>query len=191
MIKQLRESTGAGILDCKKALDACDGDMERAQSILREKGFVAAAKKAGRVTRQGLIEAYVHMGKAAALVELNCETDFVARTTEFKNLAHDLAMQVVALRPQYVRPADIPADVLENEKRKYRAQLADQKKPEDVVEKIVEGKLVKFYAEVCLLHQPFIKDEEHTVEDVIKEYIAKTGENIVLRRFARMELNEQ
>lgn len=190
MVKQLRESTGAGVLDCKKALDACSGDMARAQDILREKGLAAAAKKANRATTQGLVEAYVHMGRVAALVELDCETDFVARMPEFRELAHDLAMQVVAARPQYVRPEDIPADVLDKEKHIYRVQLADQKKPEAVIEKITEGKLAKFYAEVCLLKQPFIKDQEKVVEDVIKAKIAKTGENIVLRRFVRMELGE-
>jgi elongation factor Ts len=190
MVKQLRESTGAGVLACKKALDACGGDIARAQDILREKGLAAAAKKANRATSQGLVEAYVHMGRVAALVELNCETDFVARMPEFKELAHDLAMQVVAARPQYVRPEDIPADVLEKEKHIYRAQLAEQKKPEAVIEKIAEGKLAKFYADVCLLKQPFIKDQEKVVEDVIKAKVAKTGENIVLRRFVRMELGE-
>jgi elongation factor Ts len=164
--------------------------MDRAQDILREKGLAAAAKKANRAATQGLVEAYVHMGRVAALVELNCETDFVARMPEFRELAHDLAMQVVAARPQYVRPEDIPADVLEKEKHIYRVQLADQKKPEAVIEKITEGKLAKFYAEVCLLKQPFIKDHEKVVEDVIKAKIAKTGENIVLRRFVRMELGE-
>jgi len=190
MVKQLRESTGAGVLACKKALDACGGDIARAQDILREKGLAAAAKKANRATSQGLVEAYVHMGRVAALVELNCETDFVARMPEFKELAHDLAMQVVAARPQYVRPEDIPADVLEKEKHIYRAQLAEQKKPEAVIEKITEGKLAKFYADVCLLKQPFIKDQEKVVEDVIKAQVARTGENIVLRRFVRMELGE-
>lgn len=191
MVKQLREATGAGILACKKALESCDGNMDRAQEILREKGLAAAEKKATRETRQGLIEAYVHMAKVAALVELNCETDFVARTSEFKELAHNLAMQVVAARPRYVKPEDVPAEVVEHEKHIYRAQMADEKKPEAVLEKIAEGKLVKFYAEVCLLNQPFIRDPNKNVEDVIKEAIAKTGENIVLRRFMRMELGEQ
>jgi elongation factor Ts len=190
MVKQLRETTQAGILDCKKALDACGGDMERATEKLREKGLIAAAKKADRVASWGLIEAYVHLGKAAALVELNCETDFVARLPEFKELAHDLAMQVVASKPEYVRPEDIPAEVLESKRRVYRAEALDLKKPEAMVEKIIEGKLVKFYADVCILHQPFIKDQEKVVGDVIKERIAKTGENIVLRRFCRLEMGE-
>jgi len=191
MIKQLREATQAGILDCKKALEACGGDMERATEKLREKGLISAAKKADRVASNGLIEAYVHMGKAAALVELNCETDFVARLPEFKELAHDLAMQVVAAKPEYVRPEDIPAELLESKRRIYRAEALDQKKPEAMLERIIEGKLSKFYADVCILHQPFIKDQEKIVQDVIKERIAKTGENIVLRRFVRFELSEQ
>jgi len=191
MIKQLREATQAGILDCKKALEACGGDMERATEKLREKGLISAAKKADRVASNGLIEAYVHMGKAAALVELNCETDFVARLPEFKELAHDLAMQVVAAKPEYVRPEDIPAELLESKRRIYRAEALDQKKPEAMLERIVEGKLSKFYVDVCILHQPFIKDQEKIVQDVIKERIAKTGENIVLRRFVRFELSEQ
>jgi len=191
MIKQLRETTQAGILDCKKALEACGGDMERAAEKLREKGLISAAKKADRVASNGLIDAYVHMGKAAALVELNCETDFVARLPEFKELAHDLAMQVVAAKPEYVRPEDIPAELLESKRRIYRAEALDQKKPEAMLERIIEGKLSKFYADVCILHQPFIKDQEKIVQDVIKERIAKTGENIVLRRFVRFELSEQ
>ena len=191
MVKQLRAATQAGVLDCKKALEACGGDMERATEKLREKGLISAAKKADRVASNGLIEAYVHMGKAAALVELNCETDFVARLPEFKELAHDLAMQVVAAKPQYVKPEDIPAELLESKRRIYRAEALDQKKPEAMVEKIIEGKLGKFFADVCILNQPFIKDQDKVVQDVIKERIAKTGENIVLRRFARLELDER
>jgi len=188
MIKELREITGAGILDCKEALEAADCNLERAQRALREKGLARAAKKADRVAEQGLIEAYVHMGKAGALVELNCETDFVARTAEFQNLAHDLAMQVVATRPQYVRPEDIPEAVLEAQKAKYREEVAAQNKPDHIVEKIIEGKLRKFYEEACILNQPFIKDEDQTVQDVITAAVAKMGENIVLRRFTHLEL---
>lgn len=190
MVKELRESTGAGVLDCKKALVSAAGDMDRACTILREKGLAGAVKKASRTANQGLIEAYVHMGKAAALVELNCETDFVARTPDFKALAHDLAMQVVASRPQYVRPEDVPAEVVEKEKAIYRAQIADQNKPEAVVEKIAEGKLAKFFEEVCILKQPTIRDPNVSVEDSIKAQIAKTGENIVLRRFVRFEIGQ-
>ncbi|MGQ9492700.1 MAG: translation elongation factor Ts [Anaerolineae bacterium] len=190
MIKELRELTGAGVLDCKKALESAHGDMARAQEILREKGLAIAARKADRVAKEGLVESYVHMGRVGALVELNCETDFVARLPEFKQLAHDLAMQVVATNPQYLRPEDIPSEVVENEKRRYLAQMADQNKAAHVLDDIVENKLQRFYAEVCLLSQLFIKDENRTVQDIINEKIAATGENIVLRRFVRMELGE-
>jgi len=191
MIKELREKTGAGVLDCRKALETCEGDMTRAQQMLYDKGLAAAARKAERETKQGLIDAYVHLGRAAALVEVNCETDFVARTARFKELAHNLAMQVVASRPQYVRPEDIPTDVLEKQRSAYQAQLESQGKPAHVLQEIVEGKLKKFYAEVCLLHQPYIRDQEKTVQDIVNEVVATTGENIVVRRFARLELNEQ
>ncbi|MBM4431455.1 MAG: elongation factor Ts [Chloroflexi bacterium] len=191
MIKELREKTGAGVLDCRKALESAAGDLARAQQILYDKGLAAAARKAERETKQGLIEAYVHLGKAAAIVELNCETDFVARTAAFKELAHNLAMQVVALRPQYVRPEDIPADVLEKERAAYRAQLEGQDKPDHLLAEIIEKKLLKFYTEVCLLNQSYIRDQEKTVQDVVNEVVAATGENIVVRRFARLELNEQ
>jgi len=170
MVKELRELSGAGVMDCKKTLEATGGDLKRAQEILREKGLAVAAKKAERVARQGLVESYVHMGKIGALVELNCETDFVARTPEFKELAHALAMQVVGAQPQCVKPEDIPAAVLEEQKRACGDNLE------------------KFYAEVCLLKQVSIKDPSKTVQDMINEAIAKTGENIVLRRFARFEL---
>jgi len=191
MIKELREKTSAGVLDCKKALLACDGDPKRAQELLREKGLAVVNKKASRVAKEGLVEAYSHLGKAASIIELNCETDFVARTPEFKELAHEIAMQVVAARPTYLKPEDVPAEVLEAEKRIYRAQMADQKKPEQVLEKIIEGKLKNFYAENCLVNQLYIKDQTRTVQDLINDRIAKTGENIVLRRFARIELGEE
>ncbi len=191
MVKQLREATGAGILDCKKALQEADGDMERAVEILREWGIAKAAKKVGREAREGIIGYYVHMGgKMAAIVEVNCETDFVARTPEFQQLAKDLAMQVVAARPRYVSREDVPEEVLEKEKSILRAQLADSGKPPQIVERIIEGKLNKWFEEVCLLEQPFIRDEDKTVGDLIKEHIAKLGENIVVRRFARFEVGE-
>jgi elongation factor Ts len=190
MIKELRELTGAGVLDCKEALEATGGDMERAQQLLVERGVARAARRAEREAKEGLIEAYLHMGKAGALLELNCETDFVARTDEFKTLAHDLAMQIVGARAQYLSPDDVPAEIVEEEKRRYRAEVAALNKPPHVVEQIVENKLQKFYQDVCLLLQPFIKDEAKTVQDLINEAIATTGENIVLRRFARMELGE-
>jgi elongation factor Ts len=170
MIKELRVLTGAGILECKKALEAANGDLDRAREILREKGLAVAAKKADRVARQGLVESYVHHGRIGALVELNCETDFVARTPEFKELAHALAMQIVGAQPQYVKPEDIPAAVLEEQKRNCGDDLD------------------KFYGEVCLLKQISIKDQNKTVQDMVNEAITRTGENIVLRRFARFEL---
>jgi elongation factor Ts len=188
MIKELREHTGAGVLDCKEALEAAGGDVKRAQQILIEKGVAKAARRAEREAKQGLIEAYLHMGKVGALLELNCETDFVARTDEFKALAHDLAMQVVGARPQYLSPEDIPAEVVEEQRQQYQAETAALNKPPHVVEQIVQNKLEKFYQETCLLNQPFIKDEDKTVQDLINEAIAATGENIVLRRFTRMEL---
>ncbi len=191
LVKQLRQATGAGILDCRKALDEAEGDIERAAEILREWGIAKASKKLGREAREGLIGTYVHMGgKMAGMVEVNCETDFVARTEEFQTLAHDLAMQVVAARPQYVSRDDVPAEIVEREKAIVRTQLADSGKPENIVERIIEGKLNKWFQEVCLLEQPFIKDEEKTVGDLIKEHIARLGENIVIRRFARFEVGE-
>ncbi len=191
MVKQLREATGAGVLDCKKALQEANGDMERAVEILREWGIAKAAKKVGREAREGVIGHYVHMGgKMAAIVEVNCETDFVARTPEFQELAKNLAMQVVAARPRWVRREDIPEEVIEKEKSILRAQLADDNKPPHIVERIIEGKLNKWFEEVCLLEQPFIRDEDKTVGDLIQEHIAKLGENIVVRRFARFEIGE-
>ena len=192
MVKELRQTTGSGILDCKKALEHSDGDLDKAIQYLREKGLAKAASKAGRATKEGLIEAYVHAGsRVASLVELNCESDFVARTEEFKELAHNLAMQVVASRPQYVTPEDIPEEVLEQEKSIYRAQMAEEGKPPHIIDKIVEGKLNKFYEEVCLVNQPFIKDDDKTVEQLVLEMIAKLGENIVIKRFVRFELGEE
>jgi elongation factor Ts len=190
-IKQLRAMTGAGVLECRKALEEAGGDMNKAVEILREKGVAKAAKKADREAHEGIIGHYVHTGaRVAALVELNCETDFVARTPEFQQLAHDLAMQVVAASPQYIRPEDIPPEVLEREKAIYRAQLADSGKPAEVIEKVVEGKLQKFYEEACLLNQPFIKDGNITVGELITQAIAKMGENIVVRRFVRFSVGE-
>jgi len=189
MIKDLRETSGAGVLDCKKALEASGGDLEKARVFLQEKGLAAAAKKASREANEGLIEAYVHAGgRVGALIELGCETDFVARLEGFKELAHDLAMQIVAANPLCLTPEDIPPHVLEQEKTTYRIQAREQGKPEQLLDRIVEGKLQKYYQEVCLLGQPFIKNDELTVQDVIAQMIAKVGENIVVRRFARFEL---
>jgi elongation factor Ts len=192
MVKTLRQTTGAGVLDCKKALEATSGDFDKAVKHLRDKGLDAAAKKAGRVANEGLIDAYIHAGgRQGALVELNCETDFVARTPEFRQLAHDLAMQIVASRPHYLAPEDIPPEVLEAKLGEYRAQALAEGKPEQIVDRIVEGRLQKFLNENCLLKQPFIKDDGITVGELIKQAIATLGENIVVRRFARYELVEE
>lgn len=188
-VKELREATGAGILDCKEALEASNGDFEQAVAYLREKGMAAAAKRATREAKEGLIGSYIHAGsKVGALVEVNCETDFVAHTDEFRELAHDLAMQVVAAKPSYLVPDEIPAEVLEEEKATYRAQMAESGKPEQIVERIVEGKLQKFYEEACLMEQPFIKDTAITVRELVQQMNALLGENIVVRRFARFEI---
>ncbi len=191
MVKALRERTGAGVLDCKRALEETGGDLEEATRLLRQRGLAIAAKKASRVAQEGLVEAYIHAGgRLGALVEINCETDFVARTEEFQRLAHDLAMQVVASNPHYLCPEDIPPEVLEEKKRLFLSELEEQNKPEHLWERIVEGRLERYYDQVCLLRQPFIKDEGLTVEEVIIEGIAKLGENIVVRRFVRYELGE-
>lgn len=191
MIKELRQATGAGVLDCKKALEAGGGDFDKAAKFLREKGLAAAAKRAGRTASDGVIGVYVHHGqRVAAMVELNCETDFAAGTEEFQSLAHDLAMQVVATRPQYLIRKDVPPQVIETEKQTYRAQMEGQGKPAHILDRIVEGKLEKFYQDVCLMEQPFIKEEDLTVEDLIKNAVARIGENIVLRRFVRYQIGD-
>jgi elongation factor Ts len=192
MIKELREETGAGVLDCRNALQETDGDSDKAVEYLRQKGLAAAAKRADRAANEGTIGSYVHAGsRVAALVEVNCETDFVARTDDFLALAHDLAMQVVATKPKYLLPEDIPAEVIEAEKGKYLAQMEGSGKPEHVLDKVIEGKLQKYYQEVCLMQQVFIRDEGLTVQDVVTQAAAKLGENIVLRRFVRFELGEE
>jgi elongation factor Ts len=192
MVKELREETGAGVLDCKNALQETDGDFDKAVEYLRQEGLAAAAKRADRVANEGTIGHYVHAGsRVAALVEVNCETDFVAKTDDFLTLAHDLAMQVVAAQPKYLLPEDIPAEVIEAEKENHQAQMEDSGKPEHVVDKIVEGKLQKYYREVCLMQQPFIKDEGLTIQDLVTQVAAKLGENIVVRRFVRFELGEE
>lgn len=191
-VKELRNRTGAGMMDCKKALEETGGDMEKAIEYLRMKGLAAAAKKAGRVAKEGLVEAYIHGGgRIGVLIEVNCETDFVARTEDFRSLVHDLAMQVAAARPRYVRREDVPEEVVEKEKNILRAQALNEGKPEKVVDKIVAGRLEKFYQETCLLEQPFIKDMDRTVKDLIVEKIAKLGENIEVRRFVRFEVGEE
>jgi elongation factor Ts len=189
MVQELRQKTGAGVLDCKQALEASDGDFDKAVALLREKGLAAAAKRAEREAKEGLIGSYIHAGsRVGALVEVNCETDFVANTDQFKELVHDLAMQVVAAKPSYVAQSDIPADVLAEKKAEYRAEIRDSGKPEQIIERIVEGKLKNFCEESCLLEQPFIKDPAITVRDLVQQKNALLGENVVVRKFARLEV---
>src|SRR3972149_6269413 len=192
MVKQLRDKTGAGMMDCKEALTASGGDFDKAIDYLRKKGMAAATKRSSKAAKEGTIASYIHMGgKIGVMVELNCETDFVAKTADFHNLAKDLAMHVAAANPLYLRPEDIPADALEREKEIYRSQALQEKKPEKIWEKIIEGKLKKYYEDVCVLDQKFVKNTDITVGAMIKEMIAKTGENIILRRFVRYQLGEE
>ena len=190
LVKELREKTGVGMMECKKALTETNGDCEKAIDLLRQKGLASAQKKAGRTASEGLIESYIHMGKIGTMVEVNCETDFVARTEDFKELARDVAMHIAATNPLYLSREDIPQDVLEHEKEIYRSQVTN--KPPQVVEKIIEGKLEKFYTDMCLLDQVFVKDpdQKKKVKDIVTDKIAKLGENIIIRRFARFQLGE-
>ncbi len=190
-VKKLRDMTNAGMMDCKKALVDAGGDFDKAATILREKGIASAAKKADRSASEGVIGVYIHTdGKQAALVEVNCETDFVARTDAFKELARELAMQVVALRPQYVRREEVPENVIEAEKDIYRKQAAGEGKPAAILDKIAEGRLNKFYSQVCLMEQPFIKDDKQTIDQFVKEAMAKLGENIQVGRMVRYKIGE-
>jgi len=190
-VKELRDKTGAGMMDCKKALGECSGDVQKAIDYLRQKGLAAAAKKADRVAADGAVGAYVHPGgKIGVLVEINCETDFVARTAEFQMLVKDIAMQVAAANPHCVRREEVSSEHLEKEKSIYRQQALETGKPEKVVDKIVDGKIERFYSEVCLLEQAFIKDPDKKVGDVVNEAVARLGENIQIRRFARYHLGE-
>ena len=190
-VKELREKTGAGMMDCKKALAETGGDVQKAIDHLRQKGLAAAAKKADRVAADGAVGAYVHPGgKIGVLVEINCETDFVARTAEFQALLKDIAMQVAAANPRYLRREEVPAAELDKEKEIYRQQALETGKPEKVVDKIVEGKLERFYSEACLLEQAFIKDPDKKVTDIVNESIGRLGENIQIRRFSRYHLGE-
>lgn len=190
MIKNLREKTGTGMMECKKALTECNGDSEKAIDLLRQKGLASAVKKAGRTASEGLIHSYLHIGKIGAMVEVNCETDFVAKTDDFKELVKDIAMHIAAATPLYLTRDDVQQDTIDREKEIYRAQVAD--KPPHVVEKIIEGKLEKFYTDTCLLDQLFIKDPEQKkrIKDIVSEKVARLGENIVIRRFVRFQLGE-
>lgn len=191
MVKELRTITGAGMMDCKNALVETGGDKEKAITLLREKGLSRAAKKAGRVASQGLVDAYIHLGgKVGVLVELNCETDFVAKTPEFKELARDICLQVAATNPSYLRREDVPADVVESEKEILRNQALREGKPEKIVDKIVSGRIEKYYQENCLMEQLFVKDQDITIGKLLSEKIAKLGENMVIRRFVRFEIGE-
>ena len=191
MVKELREMTGAGMMDCKKALTATEGDMDKAIDFLREKGLAAAAKKAGRIAAEGLVESYIHGGgRIGVLVEVNCETDFVAKTDAFKSLVKDIAMHIAAANPSYLRREEVPAAELEHEKMVLSEQARNEGKPEKIIEKMVTGRIEKYYKEVCLLEQPFVKDPDKTISDLITESIAKIGENIAIRRFTRYQLGE-
>ena len=191
MVKELREKSGAGMLDCKRALEETGGDMEKAIDWLRAKGLAAAAKKAGRVAAEGIVDAYIHAGgRVGVLVEVNCETDFVAKTDDFRRFVHDVALQIAAMRPQYIAKEDVPADALERERSVLRAQAQGEGKPAHIVEKMVEGRLEKFYREVCLLEQAFVKNPDVTVGQLLTEKVSKVGEKIAVRRFVRFEQGE-
>ena len=187
----LRAKTGAGILDCKKALTESNGDMDKAIDFLREKGIATAEKKAGRIAAEGVVESYIHMaGKIGVLVEINCETDFVARGEEFHNLAHDVALQIAAQKPLYVRREDVPQEVIEKEKAILTEQAKNEGKPEKIIERMVEGRIVKYYEDFCLMDQKFVKDPDKTIAQLIIEATAKIGEKITIRRFTRYEMGE-
>ena len=190
-VKELREKTGAGFMDCKKALAETQGDFEKAVSWLREKGLAAAAKKAGRVASEGIVGSYIHAGgKVGVLLEVNSETDFVAKTEGFNALVKEIAMHIAAMNPQYVRREEVPAEVVEKEKQIFEAQAKESGKPANVIQKMVEGKVEKFYKENCLLEQPFVKNPDITIEKLVIENIAKIGENISVRRFSRFRVGE-
>ena len=190
-VKELREKTGAGMMDCKGALDESGGDLEKAVEILRKKGLAQAAKRAGRVAKDGVIGHYIHMGgKVGVLVEVNCETDFVARTPDFQTLAKEIAMHIAAASPLVVRREDVPAELVEKEREIYRAQFAASGKPANVIDKIVEGKLDSYYAQVCLMEQPSVRDPNVTIKQMVAVATAKTGENVTVTRFVRFKLGE-
>ncbi len=190
-VKALREKTGAGMMDCKNALVETNGDMEEAIKVLREKGLASAAKKSGRIAAEGVVESYIHMGgKIGVLVEVNCETDFVAKTPAFKTLVRDIAMQIAASNPLYLSTDEVSEADINNEKEILRVQALNEGKPEKIVDKMVEGRIQKYYKEVCLLEQPFVKDTDKTVKDIVTEKIAEIGEKIAIRRFTRYEMGE-
>jgi elongation factor Ts len=192
MVKELRTKTGAGMMDCKEALAAVDGDFEKAIDFLRKKGLSAATKRSSKAAKDGTVASYIHMGgRIGVMVEINCETDFVAKTDDFQTMARDIAMHVAASNPQYVRSDEIPVDTLEREKEIYRSQLREEKKPEKIWDKIIEGKLKKYYEDVCLVEQKFVKNQDISIGTLVSNMIAKTGENIVIRRFARFQLGEE
>jgi elongation factor Ts len=191
LVKELRERTSAGMMDCKKALIESNGDMDKAIDLLREKGLAAAAKKAGRIAAEGIVDAYIHMGgRIGVLVEVNCETDFVAKTDNFKALVHDIAMHIAAANPQYLERVEVPTEALEKEKEVLRVQALNEGKPEKIVDKMVEGRIEKYYKEVCLMEQPFVKDQDKTINDLIGDATVSIGEKISIRRFTRYERGE-
>lgn len=191
VVKELREKTGAGMMDCKRALEEADGDLEKAVEVLRKKGLAAMAKRAGRVTSEGVIGSYIHPGeRLGVLVEVNCETDFVARTPDFRAFVKEISMQVAAANPLVLKREDLPEAAVEREKEIYRDQARSQGKPEKIIEKIVQGKMEKYYQEVCLLDQQYIKDSDKRISDLLDEVKMKVGENIAIRRFARFRLGE-
>ena len=191
MVKQLREKTGAGMMDCKNALSECDGDMDQAVDFLRKKGLATAQKRAGRAMTEGIIHSYIHLGgKLGVLVEVNCETDFVARNEDFKEFAKNIAMHIAASNPLGIQAEDVPEDIVNKEKEIYRAQALEMGKPENVIDKIVEGKLKKFFTDNCLMNQPYVKDPDVTISDILTELIGKIGENLTIKRFVRYQIGE-
>jgi elongation factor Ts len=191
LVKELREKTGAGMMDCKRALTEANGDIERASEVLREKGLASAAKKSGRVAAEGIVESYIHGGgRIGVLVEVNCETDFVAKNDDFRNFVKDIAMHIAASNPQYVKRDEVPGEIISKEREIVRAQTLNEGKPEKIVDKIVDGRIEKFLKEICLLDQQFVKDPDKTVETLVKEKIAQIGENISIRRFSRFVVGE-
>ena len=192
MVKELREKSGAGIMDCKEALSACDGDMDKSIDFLRKKGLATAAKRAGRATSEGTIQSYIHMGgKIGVMVEINCETDFVAKTDDFVEFAKNVAMHIAATAPVGITAEDVPASIIEREKEIYRAQALETGKPEKMLDKIAEGKLNKFYKENCLMSQAYVREPDKTIEDYLNEVVAKTGEKIQIKRFARFQVGAE